>query len=299
MFYQDINREVQKEMLESINKMIDFNEYGLSGFKYDFADTCGNSAIFPEFFEGYNGVLVEKSFFCCPWQKSILFGTENEFPEENKDCELNCLKDVFSKNSELRKEILERFKSLLESGYYLDCYENNKPIKPLLSKIERAIIESYEEKSISAFEKEQKLQTEKNYLSNMLYFRGTKQEPVDKELFEFWSKFMTEKNKTVVEIFKRTANTSIVLNIHWDLVDDEYEKDEDGEYYYNHIMSCPQVIQSPIYRNDCFIQMSLFDCVELNQTLFHFGFNSNNIILPATKDLEEFYMKWKNKKLSK
>ena len=54
--------------------------------------------------------------------------------------------------------------------------------------------------------------------------------------------------------------------------------------------ACP----SPIYRIDCFIQMSLFDCVELNQTLFHFGINSNNIILPATENLIKFYSKYKS-----
>lgn len=293
MFDKEINRETQEQMCESINKMIELNEFGLSGFTKSFCDKCGNPAIFPEFFDANNGVYVERYFFCCPWQKSVLFGTKDEFPTEKQDCYGNCLRKIFENNSELRLEILERFKSLLEKEYYLNCLTENKPIKPLLSKWEQAIIESYEEKNLSHKEKEQQIHTERNYLNNMIHFRGTTENPINEELFGFWARFMTEENKLLIERFKRTANTSMIYNIHWDLVDDEYEKDAEGEYYYNHIMSCPQIIQSPIYRTDCFIQMSLFECLELNQTLFHFGLNSNNIILPATEELINFYNKYK------
>lgn len=289
------NKQIQESMIKSINKMIEGNDYGLSGFMKGYRVNCGNAAIFPEFFEAYNGLYVEKDFFYCPYQKDVLFGTEE--PKKIRDnCKDNCLKNIFMNNKDLRKEILERFKSLLENGYYLNCLENNKPVVPLLTKWEQAIIESFEEKNPTVFEKEQKLQTEKNYLNNMLHFKGTEEEPLNEELFGFWARFMTEDKKLEIERFKRTANTSMVYNIHWDLTDDIYEKDENGESYYNYVMACPLLVANPIYRTDCFIQMSLFNCIELNQTLFHFGMNSNNIILPATEDLIEFYTKWNNKK---
>lgn len=286
------NKEIQKSMIESINKMIENNSYGLSGFMKGYQVNCGNAAIFPELFEAYNGLHVEKDFFCCPYQKDVLFGTE-DLKKSRDNCRDNCLKNIFIKNKDLRKEILERFKTLLEQDYYLDCLENNKSVEPLLTKWEQTIIESYEDKKTSVFEKEQQLQTERNYLNNMLHFKGTKDDPLNEELFGFWARFMTEENKTTIERFKKSANTSMVHNIHWDLTDEIYEKDENGEYFYNHVMACPLLVASPIYRTDCFIQMSLFDCVELNQTLFHFGMNSNNIILPATEDLKEFYNKYK------
>lgn len=287
--------EIEKEMLESINKMIEFNEFGISGFMKSFKEKCGNPAIFPEFFEANNGLYVEKIFLCCPWQREVLFGTEENYQEDGVDCRDGCLINIFKKDVELRLEILKRFKKLLEDGYYLNCLKTNKPIKPLLTKWEQKLIESYEDKKVSAFKQEQSIQTERNYIKNMIYIKGTEENPVNEELFGFWARFMTNEKKLEIERFKRTANTSIVHNIHWDLINDEYEQDSNGEYYYNHVMVCPLLVPSPIYRTDCLIQMSLFDCVELNQTLFHFGINSNNIILPATENLIKFYLKYKNK----
>ena len=60
------NKEIQNDMIKSIDTMLLRNEYGVSGFVRDFAHDCGNAAIFPEFFNGYNGDLVRKEYFLCP-----------------------------------------------------------------------------------------------------------------------------------------------------------------------------------------------------------------------------------------
>ena len=288
------NKEIQNKMIESIDTMLLRNEYGVSGFILDFATECGNAAIFPEFFKGFNGDRVEKDFFLCPYNKEVLLGTKEKFPKIDKEyCEENCCRKIFEKDANLRREILERFKNNLQSGYYLDCLENNKPIKPLLTDYERAIFkafwEEYEEYTMKVDLKDRA--TKKNFKDNLKYFDGTTEKPIAKELFEFWAKYVPE-HKLEIERFKRGSGIPITVISSWASVDGEYNEKEE---IYEHFSYTPQTWEEEISRTDCRIKMSLFDCVELGKPLFYFGMNFNGFVIPATEELIEFYNKWENK----
>ena len=289
------NKEIQNKMIESIDTMLLRNEYGVSGFILDFATECGNAAIFPEFFKGFNGDRVEKDFFLCPYNKEVLLGTKEQFPEINKEyCEENCCRKIFEKDANLRREILERFKNNLQSGYYLDCLENNKPVKPLLTDYEKAIFkafwEEYEEYTMQPVDLKDK-ETRKNFKDNLKYFDGSKEELIDKELFEFWAKYVPE-HKLEIERFKRGFGLPIANISNWSSVDGEYDEKEE---IYNHSSYTPQAWEEEISRDNCRIKMSLFRCAELDKLLFSFGMNFDGFVIPATEELIEFYNKWKDK----
>lgn len=290
-----INKEIQNDMIKSIDTMLLRNEYGVSGFIKDFAIDCGNAAIFPEFFDGYNGDLVRKEYFLCPYKKEVLLGTKEEFPNICKDyCDDNCYREIFEKDANLRREILERFKNNLQSGYYLDCLENNKPIKPLLTDYEKAIFKAFGERCEDSVMKpidQKDKETKKNFKANLVYFDGTDKKPLDKELFEFWAKYVPE-HKIEIERFKRTASVPITIISSWSLIDGEYNEQKE---IYEHIDWTPQTIYEDITKEDCRVKMSLFNCVELGKSLFYFGLNFNGFVIPATEDLKEFYEKWKDK----
>lgn len=289
------NKEIQNDMIKSIETMLLRNEYGVSGFVRDFAHDCGNAAIFPEFFNAYNGDLLRKEYFLCPYREEVLLGTRNEFPKICKDyCDENCCKGLFEKDANLRREILERFKNNLQSGYYLDCLENNKSIKPLLTDYEKAIFkafwEEYEDSVMKPIDQRDE-ETTKNFKANLIYFDGTDKKPLDKELFEFWAKYVPE-HKLEIERFKKSASVPITIISSWTLIDGEYNEQKE---IYEHTDWTPQMISEDITRDNCRVKMSLFDCVELGKSLFYFGLNFNGFVILATEELIDFYNKWKDK----
>lgn len=131
------SKQTKKETVDALNLMICHADKGPSGFWTDDYEGCGNPAIFPEFEDGLkHGKLVQKKHDLCPWNTAILYGTGHGNIETG--CYHSCSIDRAKYLSEQElKEVLIRFKTRFESGYY----EHVDHLRPLLTENEVALIE--------------------------------------------------------------------------------------------------------------------------------------------------------------
>ena len=131
------NKQAKRETIDALNLMICHADKGPSGFWTDDHEGCGNPAIFPEFEDGLkHGRLVQKKHDLCPWNTAILYGAGHGNIETG--CYHSCSIDRARYLSEQEiKEVLVRFKTRFENGYY----EHVDHLMPLLTGNESTLIE--------------------------------------------------------------------------------------------------------------------------------------------------------------
>lgn len=130
-------QEKKAKMVAALNTMIDHADKGVSGFWVEDHEGCGNPEIFPEFKDGLkSGRLVQKEHYFCPWNTAILYGDGHGNISTGcyHSCSINKTKYL---SPEEIKEVLIRFKSKMQNGYY----DHPSKLAPLLTPQEADLIE--------------------------------------------------------------------------------------------------------------------------------------------------------------
>lgn len=130
-------QEKKAKMVVALNTMIDHADKGVSGFWVEDYEGCGNPEIFPEFKDGLkSGRLVQKEHYLCPWNTAILYGDGHG--NISTGCYHSCSisKAKYLSPKEI-KEVLIRFKSKMQNGYY----DHPGKLEPLLAPQEADLIE--------------------------------------------------------------------------------------------------------------------------------------------------------------
>lgn len=130
-------QEKKAKMVVALNAMIDHADKGVSGFWVENHEGCGNPEIFPEFKDGVkSGRLVQKDHYFCPWNTTILYGDGHGNISTGcyHSCSINKAKYLSPQEI---KEVLIRFKSKMQNGYY----DYPRKLAPLLTPQEADLIE--------------------------------------------------------------------------------------------------------------------------------------------------------------
>lgn len=130
-------QEKKAKMVAALNTMIDHAGKGVSGFWVEDHEGCGNPEIFPEFKDGLkSGRLVQKEHYFCPWNTAILYGDGHGNISTGcyHSCSINKAKYLSPQEI---KEVLIRFKSKMQNGYY----DHPSKLAPLLTPQEADLIE--------------------------------------------------------------------------------------------------------------------------------------------------------------
>lgn len=130
-------QEKKAKTVIALNTMIAHADKGVSGFWVEEHEGCGNPEIFSEFKEGLkSGRLVHKEHYYCPWNTAILYGSGQG--NISTGCYHSCSINKAKYLSPLEiKEVLIRFKSKMQQGYY----DYPDMLSPLLTPQEAALIE--------------------------------------------------------------------------------------------------------------------------------------------------------------
>jgi hypothetical protein len=296
---------LKKKTLETINKMIDNVDKGMSGCYVDEDGGCGNPRIFKEFEEGLkHGNLVQIPAIVCPYERGALLSNGSC---KSTGCYHNCGESLVQfAPAYIIKNILIRYREALLNDAYKKIFFNEKVNKNELPKLitneELEIAKKAKEEKFAQsqkkFEEKMKLQdkscNEKS--DNRIVFNGSNLNPLPRNLFLLWNKLSHKYEGKIIGNFgiydydpqgKEYISRDILCS---------FDIECDDLYYHDFDSSITMSLYHDYVKNCNMFMLVMVASEKGTNTNWSYKLNRNEMYIEADERLEKIYNSYKELK---